>query len=401
MSFEEIYLLKHFGSQNPTLKDDVAEIGLGELLADEYIEPEQFEAASALIAQETNATFQPYQEALPWLVQNQLMSEDEAEIYGYLLIAMAWMRVRDVVTEDDFTRFVQDCAFTQGDFNIHTIITCLVSPDKQADARLPGLLTEQPLVLLHAEGLINDAQLEHARSLLDSKPPTMHRNLGDIWQWLLWHDVLGKAAAQQAIHNLIQARRGNTPSVIARLKKLQSIAPVEIEAEITRLLALRKKAKRVMILTIVLVILALTVYKFLPTDAPQCNSEESVSTLAQLIAERRSTAIEENPMLVSVLSGDLNGEREVGYQRETRTRGCLVDLQSDGQSFPIGYVISPEEEGSNSFFFTAAPVGIHRGQFLCAAASTCTAINNRSLTRIGCRWPANTYISEYCSQAWT
>jgi hypothetical protein len=94
MSFEEIYLLKHFGSQNPTLKDDVAEIGLGELHADGYIEPEQFEAASALIAQETNATFQPYQEALPWLVQNQLISEDEAEIYGYLLIAMAWMRAR-------------------------------------------------------------------------------------------------------------------------------------------------------------------------------------------------------------------------------------------------------------------------------------------------------------------
>lgn len=57
MSFEEIYLLKHFGSQNPTLKDDVAEIGLGELLADEYIEPEQFEAASALIAQDDERYF--------------------------------------------------------------------------------------------------------------------------------------------------------------------------------------------------------------------------------------------------------------------------------------------------------------------------------------------------------
>ena len=154
-----------------------------------------------------------------------------------------------------------------------------MSPDKQADARLPGLLAQQPLALLHAEGLINDAQLAHARSLLDSTPPAMHRNLGDIWQWLLWHDVLSKSAAQQAIHNLIQARPGNTLSVIARLKKLQSIAPVEIDAQITRLLARRKKAKRVMIPAVVLIILALTVYQLLPTDAPQCNSEESAVTL--------------------------------------------------------------------------------------------------------------------------
>jgi hypothetical protein len=256
-----------------------------------------------------------------------------------------------LVTEDELIRFLQDCAFTQGDFNIHNIITCLVSPDKQADARLPGLLAQQPLALLDAEGLINNTQLEHARSLLDSKPPAAQRNLADIWQWLLWHDVLSKSAAQQAIHNLIQEKPRNIPSAIARLKELQSIALVEIEAQIKRLLARRKKVKRLKILAVVAVILALVVYEWLPTDAPQCNSEESALTLGRLLAERRATAIQENPMLVSVLGGNLSGEREVGYQRETRTRGCLVDLQSGDQSFPIGYVITPEEEGSNSFFY--------------------------------------------------
>jgi hypothetical protein len=109
--------------------------------------------------------------------------------------------------------------------------------------------------------------------------------------------------------------------------------------------------------------LAVFTYWWLPTKPLSCSDTSVRNTLRSIARDVGFDALLKDPSNRNAMFVTVAGEQEVGYHRETRTRGCIALVGSRDKISKIGFEIMPSPPDSNKFSVQTRPASYIYSKF--------------------------------------
>lgn len=214
------------------------------------------------------------------------------------------------------------------------------------------------LVLLLEDGFIDqDVYAVAARIIREIKEASQRSILldqdlfgtpGEALQWLAAQGLVPREALGEIASRLLVECQDDEYGMF-RLHAYSALDPLRFGERVTPIVAKRERRRRLRLFsgwTAGASLAAVAVaYCLSPSAPPACKSKEASASLFGIGMHAATSSIE----ALEAGFPSLSNIREVGYEKESRSRGCTVDVAIGNKRDTLGYVIRPAAEGKSAF----------------------------------------------------
>jgi hypothetical protein len=283
--------------------------------------------------------------------------------------ALAWMRVRGLVTEDE-----QNAALDA--------LSSATPPDPRADDAADYAIDADDLVELAAQGITHEAvQVLHRDGLIDTETRdmaleetpvagTVPAALAATLAWLATEGPL-----ERERFDALRAQVAAEPAFAMASERARIVADAQAsidadDAAIDAWKARERRTRRIGAWKFMLAVLVigggLGWYFFAPAGVPACDAASTRKTLDRLMFRvamdvRMRTLDPEKRAQVSTPS--VGSLREVGYRKADRVRGCTAVITQGDDKDQMAYTIGPVSSKSDEMIVRGADPDIVQARF--------------------------------------
>lgn len=286
--------------------------------------------------------------------------------------ALAWMRVRGLVTEEQ-----QDAALekleeaTPDDPHLDDAEDAALDADDLVELAERGI-THEALESLYKDGLI-DADTRDVAFQETPVVGTVPAAPAVTLAWLVTDGPLEKESFEAT-----RAQAASEPAFAMAAERQRIVAEAQalIDADEKAIGTWRSSAQRdrrigawKFIVTTLLVVGGIGWYAFAPASVPACDAASTRKTLNSLMfrvaVDVRMRSLDPDAR-ASVHTPSVSSMREVGYLKPERVRGCIAVMTTrsdDDDKQPMAYTIGPASPKSDEMVVRGADVAIVEARF--------------------------------------
>lgn len=340
---------------NPAQEDGDDELSpIETLLSFEEIASEKHDEIRAFVAKEPTPDPKSYATTFTWLHDHGFAELDQLLLCAEELATLVMLYKHKLVTEEEC---LVSMPLPEPPFRLQVIWSALLSDDPEHDSELHKLCQEQSMQRMHRLMLLTDQQLEAAERLVQTGALGADLTLQSHWKVLRDHGIISADDARQGLDRAITSVMSVNHPYLRQglLDILRPLDPAYVGKHIDAMRAKQRKATFLKWGGGALILLAVFTYWWLPKKPPSCSDTGVHNTLRSIAREVGFDALLKDPSNRSAMFVTVAGQQEVGYDRETRTRGCIAFMGSRDKTSKIGFEIFPSPPDSNKFSVQTRP----------------------------------------------